>query len=148
MSFRSISCGFVNEDHIDQEIEVAGWIHRRRDHGGVIFFDLRDSSGLLQVVYNPEDNEAFSIAEGCRNEFVIRAKGIVRKRPEGTVNKGLPTGMVELNSSVFVFVVMADLIEGLPHQVTVLIRNIKHISLLSLKPLLILVGGFVLLIRH
>ena len=100
MSFRSISCGFVNEDHIDQEIEVAGWIHRRRDHGGVIFFDLRDSSGLLQVVYNPEDNEAFSIAEGCRNEFVIRAKGIVRKRPEGTVNKGLPTGMVELNSSV------------------------------------------------
>ena len=67
MSFRSISCGFVNEDHIDQEIEVAGWIHRRRDHGGVIFFDLRYYSVLLQVVYNPEDNEAFSIADGCRN---------------------------------------------------------------------------------
>ncbi|MFL2697607.1 MAG: aspartate--tRNA ligase [Gammaproteobacteria bacterium] len=99
MAFRTTACGLAGEDLLNKEIEVAGWIHRRRDHGGVIFFDLRDESGLLQIVYNPENEEAFSIAETCRNEFVIKAKGIISRRPDGTVNEDLPTGTLELIGS-------------------------------------------------
>ena len=93
---RSHYCGEVNTAHIDQTVEFSGWVNRRRDHGGVIFIDLRDRSGLVQVVYDPDLPEVFATAEHVRNEFVVRVKGRVRARPEGTVNKDLPTGEVEV----------------------------------------------------
>jgi len=93
---RSHYCGEVNTAHIDQTVEFSGWVNRRRDHGGVIFIDLRDRSGLVQVVYDPDLPDVFSTAEHVRNEFVVRVKGRVRARPEGTVNKDLPTGEVEV----------------------------------------------------
>jgi aspartyl-tRNA synthetase len=93
---RSHYCGQLNRSHIDQEVEICGWVHRRRDHGGVIFIDLRDREGLVQVVYDPDLPEIFSVAEQIRNEYVLRVKGRVRARPEGTVNKELPTGEVEI----------------------------------------------------
>ncbi|RLJ16379.1 aspartate--tRNA ligase [bacterium endosymbiont of Escarpia laminata] len=93
---RSHYCGQLNSSHIDQEVELCGWVHRRRDHGGVIFIDLRDREGLVQVVYDPDLPEVFSAAEHVRNEFVLRVKGRVRARPEGTVNPDMPTGEVEV----------------------------------------------------
>ncbi|EGW53720.1 aspartate--tRNA ligase [Candidatus Endoriftia persephonae] len=93
---RSHYCGELSSSHIDQEVEICGWVHRRRDHGGVIFIDLRDREGLVQVVYDPDRSEIFSIAEHVRNEFVLRVKGRVRPRPEGTVNPDLPTGEIEI----------------------------------------------------
>ena len=93
---RTHKCNQVTEDLIGQEISVTGWIHRRRDHGGVIFFDLRDEDGLVQVVYNPDSESTFSLAETCRNEFVIFSSGLVRKRPDGTENSNLETGQVEI----------------------------------------------------
>lgn len=93
---RSQYCGEVNESLIDQEVTVCGWVHRRRDHGGVIFIDLRDRSGLLQVVYDPDKLDIFMTAEKVRNEFVLRVRGKVRHRPEGTTNPNMPTGMVEV----------------------------------------------------
>ena len=93
---RSHYCGHINASHIDQEVELCGWAHRRRDHGGVIFIDLRDREGLVQVVYDPDLPEVFAGAEQVRNEFVLRIKGRVRARPEGTVNKDLATGEIEV----------------------------------------------------
>ncbi|MHB8811881.1 MAG: aspartate--tRNA ligase [Steroidobacteraceae bacterium] len=93
---RSHYCGQVDEKLIGQTVEVAGWVHRRRDHGGIIFADLRDREGLLQVVFDPDAAEVFREAERLRNEFVIRVKGRVRERPAGTVNANLASGRVEL----------------------------------------------------
>jgi aspartyl-tRNA synthetase len=93
---RSHYCGQIDSSYTGQEIELCGWVHRRRDHGGVIFIDLRDREGLVQVVYDPDLPEVFSLAEQVRNEFVLRIKGRVRPRPEGTVNKDLPTGEIEV----------------------------------------------------
>ncbi len=93
---RSLYCGQLNESHIDQEVELAGWVHRRRDHGGVIFIDLRDREGVAQVVFDPDLPEIFATAEAVRNEFVLHIKGKVRRRPEGTENNDLPTGQVEV----------------------------------------------------
>ncbi|MEW8508502.1 MAG: aspartate--tRNA ligase [Candidatus Thiodiazotropha sp.] len=93
---RSHYCGQINSSHIDQEVELSGWVHRRRDHGGVIFIDLRDREGLVQVVYDPDLPDVFSVAEQVRNEYVLRIKGRVRARPEGTVNPDLPTGEIEI----------------------------------------------------
>jgi aspartyl-tRNA synthetase len=93
---RSQYCGQLNRSHVDQEVELCGWVHRRRDHGGVIFIDLRDREGLVQVVYDPDLPEIFSLAEQVRNEYVLRVRGRVRPRPEGTVNPDLPTGEVEV----------------------------------------------------
>ncbi len=93
---RSHYCGQVDERLIGQSIEVAGWVHRRRDHGGIIFIDLRDREGLLQIVFDPEAAALFKEAERLRNEFVIRVRGRVRARPEGTVNEHLASGRVEL----------------------------------------------------
>ena len=93
---RSHYCGEVNTAHVDQTVEFSGWVNRRRDHGGVIFIDLRDRSGLVQVVYDPDLPEVFATAEQVRTEFVIRVRGRVRARPQGTVNKDLPTGEVEV----------------------------------------------------
>ena len=93
---RTQYCGNLNASFIDQEVELCGWVHRRRDHGGVIFIDLRDREGLVQVVYDPDLPDLFSQAEQVRNEFVLRVKGLVRARPEGTVNPDMPTGEVEV----------------------------------------------------
>jgi aspartyl-tRNA synthetase len=93
---RSIYCGELNASHLDQEVTLCGWVHRRRDHGGVIFVDLRDHHGLVQVVFDPDTPEIFSMAERIRNEYVLRVKGRVRNRPEGTVNPDMPTGEVEV----------------------------------------------------
>ncbi len=95
-SLRSHRCGQINESMIGDQITVSGWAHRRRDHGGVIFIDLRDASGLLQVVVDPDAKEAFALADTVRNEHVLCVTAKVRARPEGTVNPELPTGMVEV----------------------------------------------------
>ncbi len=73
---RSHYCGDLREEHIGQEITLAGWVHRRRDHGGVIFLDLRDREGLTQVVFDPDRQESFALADSCRNEFVVEVKGL------------------------------------------------------------------------
>lgn len=96
---RTHYCGELNRDHIDQEVILCGWAHRRRDHGGVIFIDLRDNKGLAQIVIDPDTKEAFSTAESIRNEYVLKVTCKVRLRPEGTVNKNLPTGEVEMLAS-------------------------------------------------
>jgi aspartyl-tRNA synthetase len=93
---RSHYCGNVNETLTGHEITVAGWVHRRRDHGGVIFVDLRDREGLLQVVFDPDRPQVFKEAERVRNEFVVSVRGRVRARPSGTVNPHLASGGVEL----------------------------------------------------
>ncbi len=93
---RSHYCGHLNSSHIDQQVELCGWVHRRRDHGGVIFIDLRDREGLVQVVYDPDLPDVFSIAEQVRNEYVLRVSGRVRARPDGTINPDLPTGEIEV----------------------------------------------------
>ncbi len=93
---RSHYCGQVDARSIGQIIEVAGWVHRRRDHGGIIFIDLRDREGLLQIVFDPDAAALFKNAERLRNEFVIRVKGRVRERPAGTVNTQLASGQVEV----------------------------------------------------
>ncbi len=93
---RTHYCGNVDEKLTSQEVTVAGWVHRRRDHGGVIFVDLRDREGLLQVVFDPDLKEVFSEAERLRSEFVIQVKGKVRARPAGTVNAHLKSGQVEV----------------------------------------------------
>ena len=96
---RSHYCGHVDRALIGEEIAVAGWVHRRRDHGGVIFVDLRDREGLLQVVFDPSDPDTFAEAERLRGEYVLAVRGRVRARPEGTVNPDLATGEVELEAS-------------------------------------------------
>src|SRR5689334_14008769 len=93
---RTHYCGQVNEALAGQEVSVAGWVHRRRDHGGVIFIDLRDREGLLQLVFEPDTREMFANAERLRSEFCIHVKGKVRPRPEGTANPNLASGHVEL----------------------------------------------------
>ena len=93
---RSHYCGQLTADMIGEEVALCGWVHRRRDHGGVIFIDLRDREGLAQVVYDPDRAEPFAVAETLRNEYVVRVTGRVRRRPEGTLNPNLPTGEVEV----------------------------------------------------
>lgn len=96
---RSHYCGQVTAELLNQEVKLAGWVHRRRDHGGVIFVDLRDREGIVQIVIAPEQKEAFSKAESLRSEFVILVKGKVRKRPDGTINANLRTGEIEVAAS-------------------------------------------------
>jgi len=93
---RTHYCGHLNREHIGQTVTLCGWAHRRRDHGGVIFIDLRDREGLAQIVIDPDTKDAFAIAETVRNEFVLKVVCKVRARPEGTVNPNLPTGEVEM----------------------------------------------------
>ena len=93
---RSHYCGHLDESHIDEDVTLCGWVHRRRDHGGVIFIDLRDREGITQVVFDPDTVEAFATAETVRSEFVLRVTGRVRARPEGTENPDMPTGMIEV----------------------------------------------------
>ncbi len=93
---RSDYCGNVSETNLDQTVELCGWCHRRRDHGGVIFIDLRDREGIVQVVFDPDTAETFKIAESVRSEYVLRIKGKVRPRPEGTTNSDMATGKIEV----------------------------------------------------
>lgn len=93
---RTHYCGHVNRELIGQTVTLCGWAHRRRDHGGVIFIDLRDREGMAQIVIDPDTKEAFAIAESVRNEFVLKVVCKVRARPEGTVNPNIPTGEVEM----------------------------------------------------
>jgi aspartyl-tRNA synthetase len=96
---RSHYCGQIDENQTGEEVSVCGWVHRRRDHGGVIFVDLRDREGLLQVVFDPDRPEIFAAAERIRGEYVLAVTGKVRKRPQGTVNPNMATGQVELLAS-------------------------------------------------
>ena len=96
---RSHLCGEVKGDCEGKEVEVYGWVHRRRDHGGVIFLDVRDHSGILQVVFDPDFKDSFEIADSVRNEYVLRATGRVRKRPAGSENPDMVTGEVEVLGS-------------------------------------------------
>lgn len=96
---RTHYCGQVTETLVGEEVEVCGWVHRRRDHGGVIFVDLRDRDGIVQVVYDPDSPKVFEVAERVRNEYVLRCKGKVRFRPEGTENPNMSTGKIEIIGS-------------------------------------------------
>ncbi|MBZ9556848.1 MULTISPECIES: aspartate--tRNA ligase [Modicisalibacter] len=93
---RSHYCGQLNETLVDQEVTLCGWVHRRRDHGGVIFLDMRDRDGIAQVVVDPDTPDAFAHADRARSEYVLRIRGRIRLRPEGTQNPGMPTGMIEV----------------------------------------------------
>ncbi|PCJ42223.1 MAG: aspartate--tRNA ligase [SAR86 cluster bacterium] len=93
---RSHYCGELNESNIDESVTLCGWVHRRRDHGGVIFLDVRDREGITQVVFDPDTVESFALAEQVRNEFVIQIEGLVRVRPEGTQNRDMVTGKIEV----------------------------------------------------
>ncbi|MFW1678247.1 aspartate--tRNA ligase [Pontibacter sp. JAM-7] len=93
---RSHYCGDIRKEHIGEDVSLCGWVHRRRDHGGVIFLDVRDRQGLVQVVFDPDRQDSFQLADTCRSEFVIELKGTVRNRPEGTVNPEMPTGEIEI----------------------------------------------------
>ncbi len=93
---RTHPCGVITREQLDSEVSFCGWVHRRRDHGGVIFIDLRDHTGLVQVVFDPDRAETFARAEEVRNEFVLRITGKVRHRPEGTVNPDMTTGEIEI----------------------------------------------------
>jgi aspartyl-tRNA synthetase len=93
---RSHYCEQLNTGHIGESITVSGWVHRRRDHGGVIFIDLRDASGILQLVFDPSNKELFAEAEKIRSEYVLSVSGSIRHRPEGTVNSDMITGEIEL----------------------------------------------------
>ena len=93
---KSHYCGEITPLNLKEDITICGWVHRRRDHGGVIFLDVRDIKGICQVVVNPDNEKAFKLAESIRNEFVVQIKGIVRNRLEGTVNKNMHTGEIEI----------------------------------------------------
>ena len=100
--YRDANCGTLTTNDVGKTVTVAGWIHRRRDHGGIIFFDLRDRSGLLQIVTNPEDSpSSYQEAERSRNEWVVKVTGRLNIRPEGTENLNMPTGQIELITSAF-----------------------------------------------
>ncbi len=96
MAMRTHYCGLVTQEFIGQEVTLCGWVNRRRDHGGVIFVDLRDREGYVQVVCDPDRAETFAVAEGLRNEFCVKVVGLVRARPEGTVNDQIPSGRIEV----------------------------------------------------
>ena len=96
---RTEYCGNVTKEHLGKDVSICGWVHRRRDHGGVIFLDIRDLEGICQAVIDPSNEEAFSLADKCRSEFVIKIKGSVRERPEGTVNSKMKTGEIEIEVS-------------------------------------------------
>jgi len=94
--FARVSCGALGADDVDRDVELAGWVHRRRDHGGLIFIDLRDRDGITQITFDPADAATFKVAETLRGEFVVRVRGRVRRRPDGTQNPKLATGAIEV----------------------------------------------------
>ena len=101
-AFRSHTCGELRASHVEERVTLAGWVHRRRDHGQLAFFDLRDRYGITQVVTNADDAaEAHAAAEPARNEWVVQVEGVVRHRPEGTTNAELATGEIEVAVDAF-----------------------------------------------
>ena len=132
---RTHHCGKLNKDHLNNEVSICGWIHRRRDHGGVIFLDVRDTTGIVQVVVNPENEQAFKIADEIRSEYVIKAVGLVEGRPEDSQNEQLTTGEIEIKSTSIELLNTADtpapyspvlLAEWLPNSEDV-IKSIKKV---------------------
>src|SRR5687768_11652402 len=99
MSMRSHYCGNVTEQILQANVTVCGWVNKRRDHGGVIFLDIRDITGLVQVVVNPENKLIFNLAESIRSEYVVTVSGQVSARPEGTINPELSTGKIEIKAT-------------------------------------------------
>ena len=95
---RSHYCGDINRSDIGSDIEISGWVHKRRDHGGVIFLDIRDLHGIVQVVFNPDLKEVFDKADSCRSEFVVNIQGLVRERIDGAINTKMATGEIELEA--------------------------------------------------
>ena len=95
---RSHYCGDIQSSDIGAEVEISGWVHKRRDHGGVIFLDIRDLHGIVQVVFNPESKDTFDLADSCRSEFVVNIKGLVRSRIEGAINPKMATGEIEIEA--------------------------------------------------
>src|SRR5690554_2247925 len=93
---RSHYCGHLNESLNGQTVTLCGWVHRRRDHGGVIFLDIRDREGLAQVVFNPEQAAIFATADRVRSEYVVKVTGVVSPRPDGAVNPNMPSGAIEV----------------------------------------------------
>ena len=96
---RSHYCGNISTSDIGSDIEISGWVHKRRDHGGVIFLDIRDLHGIVQTVFNPSLKKVFKIADSCRSEYVVNIKGKVRKRIDGAVNPKMLTGEIEIEAS-------------------------------------------------
>ena len=105
---RTHHCGKLNKDHLDNEVTICGWIHRRRDHGGVIFLDVRDTTGIVQVVVNPDNDQAFKVADEIRSEYVIKATGLVEGRPDDSQNEQLTTGEIEIKSTSIELLNTAD----------------------------------------
>ncbi len=93
---RSHLCGQLRDSHIGEEVSLCGWVHRRRDHGGVIFLDVRDYTGIIQVVFDPDTALSFALADEVRNEYVLKITGRVRSRGEDALNPKMDTGMVEV----------------------------------------------------
>ncbi|MFN5801991.1 MAG: OB-fold nucleic acid binding domain-containing protein, partial [Burkholderiales bacterium] len=93
---RTHYCGLVTAAQLSQNVTLCGWVQRRRDHGGVIFIDLRDREGIAQIVCDPDRAEMFKIAESVRNEFCVKVTGLVRRRPDGTVNPNIRSGEIEV----------------------------------------------------
>ena len=93
---KSHYCGEITSSNLKEKVTICGWIHRRRDHGGIIFLDVRDIKGICQAVVNPDNKESFELAESIRNEFVVQIEGVVRNRLEGTINKNMQTGEIEI----------------------------------------------------
>ena len=114
MSMRTQYCGLTTEALLGQTVSLCGWVHRRRDHGGVIFIDLRDREGLVQVVCNPDQADVFKVAESVRNEYCLRVTGVVKDRLAGTVNNNLKSGKIE---------VIASQVEVLNASVPVILRQ-------------------------
>ncbi|MBI1802317.1 MAG: aspartate--tRNA ligase, partial [Chloroflexi bacterium] len=94
---KSVMCGSLRQESVGQRVTLAGWVNRRRDHGGIVFIDLRDRAGIVQVVFNQQENPVvFEMASRCRSEFVLQVEGVVRARPAELVNPNLPTGAIEV----------------------------------------------------
>ncbi|MEE2881942.1 MAG: OB-fold nucleic acid binding domain-containing protein, partial [Chloroflexota bacterium] len=97
MELKNVNCGDIREDRLGESLSFSGWVSRRRDHGGIIFVDLRDRSGIVQIVFNPElSPEAYDVADQLRNEWVIHVRGTVGHRPLGSENPDMPTGQFEI----------------------------------------------------
>ena len=121
---RSHYCGEITESLLGQHVELCGWVHNRRDHGGVIFLDVRDREGIVQVVYQP-DTPVFQLAEQLRHEYVIQIKGQVRERPEGMINPNLPTGKVEILGSELKILNRSEPLPFFPGDYTKVSENLR-----------------------
>ncbi|MFT6037553.1 MAG: aspartyl-tRNA synthetase, partial [Candidatus Azotimanducaceae bacterium] len=105
---RSHYCGQIRDSHVGDEVSLCGWVHRRRDHGGVIFLDMRDHEGIVQVVFDPDTAESFALADQVRNEFVLNIKGKVRPRDKAAINPKMPTGAIEVLGKELVILNASD----------------------------------------